>query len=170
MVQLRDSDIGITVDRASWLLTTTRLKSDMIIREATRNDLPGLVAVRGAVKENILTSDIPHERIVAGLEVRGKGWVAEHEGQVVGFSMADREESMIWALFLLPEWERQGLGTELLERAVCWLWSEGCASISLTTEPGSRAEGFYAHLGWTRSGMTDKGELRFELQCPKLVP
>jgi GNAT superfamily N-acetyltransferase len=138
----------------------------MIIREATRYDVPALVAVRAAVRENILTSDIPPERIVAGLEVRGKGWVAEHEGRVVGFSMADLDESMIWALFLLPEWEGRGLGTALLERAVGWLWREGCESIWLTTEPGSRAEGFYAHLGWTRAGMTDKGEARFELQRP----
>ena len=75
---------------------------------------------------------------------------------------------MIWALFLLPEWEGQGLGRDLLERAVGWLWGEGCESIWLTTEPGSRAEGFYAHLGWTRAGMTDKGEVRFELQRPPL--
>lgn len=141
----------------------------MIIREANRTDIFDLVAVREAVKENILTSDIPHERIVAGLEVRGKGWVAENEGQVVGFSMADRDESMIWALFLLPEWERQGLGTMLLEQAVGWLWREGCQSIWLTTEPGSRAEGFYARLGWRRAGITDKGEVRFELRCPSRI-
>jgi GNAT superfamily N-acetyltransferase len=122
-----------------------------------------LVAVRGAVKENILMSDIPLERIVAGLEERGRGWVAEHEGQVVGFSMADREEWMIWALFLLPEWEGRGLGGALLEKAVEWLWLEGCERIWLTTEPGSRAEGFYAHLGWSPTGITDKGEVRFEL-------
>jgi GNAT superfamily N-acetyltransferase len=141
----------------------------MVIREATRNDIPGLMSVRGAVKENILTTPIPKERIVAALEVRGKGWVAEHKGKVVGFSMADREESMIWALFLLPEWERQGFGRLLLERAVDWLCLEGCDSISLSTEPGSRAEGFYLHLGWTRAGITEKGEVRFELQCPSLV-
>ena len=100
--------------------------------------------VRGAVTENILTSNIAPERIVAGLEVRGKGWVAEHEGQIVGFSMADREESMIWALFLLPEWEGRGLGTVLLERAVGWLWREGCERIWLTTGRGRRGGGFYA--------------------------
>lgn len=142
----------------------------MIIREATRDDIPDLVAVRGAVRENILTSEIPPERIAAGLEVRGRGWVAEHEGRVVGFSMADREESMIWALFLLPEWEGQGLGKILLERAVGWLWGEGCERVWLTTEPGSRAEGFYAHLGWSPTGVTDKGEVRFEFERTPLAP
>ncbi len=138
----------------------------MIIREATRGDLPGLIHVRGAVRENVLTSVIPEERIVAGLESRGRGWVAEEAGRVVGFSMADREESSIWALFLLPEWEGRGLGRALLARAVEWLWGEGCGRIWLTTEPGSRAEGFYAHLGWAAKGVTDKGEVRFELQRP----
>lgn len=142
----------------------------MIIREATRADVPALVEVRGSVKENVLTSHIPTERLVAGLETRGKGWVAEHQGRVIGFSMADREESMIWALFLLPDWERQGLGRMLLDRAVGWLCSEGSERIWLTTEPGSRAEGFYAHLGWVRTGMTDKGEVRFEHQCRPTGP
>lgn len=142
----------------------------MVVREATRGDMPELVEVRGAVKENILTGHIPPERIVAGLEARGKGWVAEDAGRVVGFSMADREESMIWALFLLPEWEGRGLGRELLERAVGWLWDEGCERIWLTTEPGSRAEGFYAHLGWVRVGLTEQGEVRFELQRPSPTP
>jgi GNAT superfamily N-acetyltransferase len=141
----------------------------MIIREATQDDIPDLVAVRGAVRENILTSEIPLERISAGLKVRGKGWVAEHEGRVVGFSMADREEGMIWALFLLPAWEGRGLGRVLLERAVEWLCGEGCERIWLTTEPGSRAEGFYAYLGWAPTGVTDKGEVRFEFQRPPLA-
>jgi GNAT superfamily N-acetyltransferase len=139
--------------------------SIMIIREATRVDIPALIEVRGSVKENVLTSHIPLERLVAGLETRGKGWVAEHQGRVIGFSMADREEKMIWALFLLPEWEGRGLGRMLLDQAVGWLCGEGSERIWLTTGPGSRAEGFYAHLGWVRVGMTDGSEVRFELQC-----
>ena len=142
----------------------------LTIREATREDLPGLVEVRSSVRENILTTPIPPERIIAGLEARGKGWVAEHEGRVVGFSMADREESMIWALFLMPEWEGQGLGRRLLDHAVGWLCGEVGGRIWLTTSPGSRAEGFYAHLGWVPVGMTDKGEVRFEFQCPPDAP
>ena len=68
----------------------------VLIREANLTDILGIVEVRGAVKENILTTHIPVERVADGLEARGRGWVAEHAGRVVGFSMADREESMIW--------------------------------------------------------------------------
>ena len=41
--------------------------------------------------------------------------------------------------------------------------------IWLTTEPGSRAEGFYAHLGWAPAGVTDKGEVRFEFRRQRLA-
>ncbi len=143
------------------------MTATVIIRTATRRDVPELVEVRGTVKENILTGHIPLERIVVGIETRGKGWVAEHEGRVVGFSIADREESMIWALFLRPEWEGKGLGTKLLEPAVEWLWAEGSEFIWLTTEPGSRAAGFYSHMGWSAGGITENGELRFELHRPR---
>jgi GNAT superfamily N-acetyltransferase len=142
----------------------------VIIREATRADIPALVVVRGSVRENVLTSHIPTQRLVAGLESLGRGWVAEHEGRVIGFSMADREESMIWALFLLPEWEGKGVGRRLLEKATGWLCGEGGGSIWLTTEPGSRAEGFYEHVGWERVGVTEGGEVRFELQCRPAGP
>jgi hypothetical protein len=81
----------------------------MVIREATLVDIHALVEVRASVKENVLTSHIPIERIAAGLETRGKGWVAEHEGRVVGFSMADREESMIWGCSSCPSGRGMGL-------------------------------------------------------------
>ena len=136
------------------------------IREATRADVPDLERVRALVRENKLSGTIPRERIVEGLETRGKGWVAVAEERVVGFCMADRNEEMIWALFLLPEWEGRGLGRALLERAVAWLWDQGCTAIWLSTEAGSRAEGFYERLGWTRIGVTDMGEVRFELRPP----
>jgi len=137
------------------------------IREATRADVVDLERVRALVRENRLVGmTIPRERIVAGLESRGKGWVAEHQGHVVGFTMADRDESMIWALFLLAQWEGQGLGRALLERAVQWLWEQGCRTIWLSTAPGTRAEGFYGHLGWEPTGVTDNGEVRFELRRP----
>ena len=134
------------------------------IREATRDDLDDLQRVRALVRENRLSFRIPDERVLAAIETRGRGWVAEHDGEMVGFSMADLEDGSIWALFLLPEWEGRGLGRALLDRAVAWLEGQGCARVWLSTGPGTRAEGFYARLGWERVGMTEGGEVRFERQ------
>jgi GNAT superfamily N-acetyltransferase len=133
------------------------------IREATRDDLDDLQRIRALVRENRLSYRIPDERVLAALEARGRGWVAEHDGEAVGFSIADLEDGSIWALFLLPEWEGRGLGRALLERAVAWLEREGCPRVWLSTAPGTRAEGFYARLGWERVGLTEHGEVRFEL-------
>ncbi|HYP28370.1 MAG TPA: GNAT family N-acetyltransferase [Blastocatellia bacterium] len=134
------------------------------IREATFDDIADLERVRALVRENKLSTPIPRERIVAALEARGRGWVAVSDGEVVGFSMADREESSIWALFLLPEWEGRGLGRRLLDTAVGWLRAQGHHTIWLSTGAGTRAEGFYEHLGWRRTGVTASGEVRFELR------
>jgi GNAT superfamily N-acetyltransferase len=134
------------------------------IREATLDDIAAIERVRALVRENQLSTPIPRERLVAALEARGRGWVAVHDGQVVGFSMADHEESSIWALFLLPDWEVRGLGRRLLDTAVGWLWAQGHRTIWLSTTAGTRAEGFYEHLGWRRTGVTPSGEIRFELR------
>jgi hypothetical protein len=49
---------------------------------------------------------------------------------------------------------------------VGWLWEEGARCIWLTTGPRTRAEGFYRHLGWQDAGVTEHGEIRFELLRP----
>jgi GNAT superfamily N-acetyltransferase len=134
------------------------------IREANRHDIPALERIRAQVRENQLSYTLPRERLLAGLETRGRGWVAQHEGQTVGFSMADLEEGSIWALFVLPAWEGRGVGRRLLEGAVSWLARQGCTTVWLSTAPGTRAEGFYAHLGWERAGRTGSGEVRFEFR------
>jgi len=137
------------------------------IREASRDDLDDLQRIRALVRENKLSYTIPNERVLAGLETRGRGWVAQNDGETVGFSIADREDGSIWALFLLPEWEGRGLGRALLDRAVAWFAEQGCPRVWLSTAPGTRAEGFYARLGWERVGLTKDGEVRFERQ---LIP
>jgi GNAT superfamily N-acetyltransferase len=133
------------------------------IRMAGLDDLEAIERVRALVRENRLVTPIPRERVVEALQARGRGWVAEHDGEIVGFSMADLVESSIWALFLLPEWEGKGLGRALLDRAVAWLFDQGCTSIWLTTDPATRAAGFYEHVGWKRVGPAPNGEVRFEL-------
>jgi GNAT superfamily N-acetyltransferase len=135
------------------------------IRQAKHSDVEAIERVRALVRENRLSTPIPRTRVLAALDERGRGWVAESNGEVVGFSMADAVDSAIWALFLLPEWEGRGLGSALLEQAVRWLCGRGHAAIWLSTSPGTRAEGFYEHLGWTRTGRTQSGEIRFELRC-----
>jgi hypothetical protein len=43
-----------------------------------------------------------------------------------------------------------------------WLWSTGPYRLWLTTQPGTRAQGFYEAAGWRLVGVTEGGEVRFE--------
>lgn len=135
----------------------------MSIRIATRADIPELQIIRSSVTENILTSIITEEMIIEVMEVYGRIWIYESEGRVLGFSAADKRTSNIWALFVLPAWEKRGIGKQLLHEAVEWLWSEGAKTIWLTTDPHTRAEEFYRIQGWTQCGVESNGEIRYEL-------
>jgi len=135
----------------------------MSIRIATRADIPELQIIRNSATENVLTSIITEEMIIDVMEKYGRIWIYDLEGQAVGFSAADKRTSNIWALFVLPAWEKRGVGKRLLHEAVQWLWFEGARIIWLTTDPYTRAEEFYQRQGWTQCGIEPDGEIRYEL-------
>jgi len=144
----------------------------MTVQDARPEHVPGIYHVRLAVRENIMPEEIVRRdgwtpaRVADAFRPGRRGWVVEDGGEVVGFSIADSDTHSIWALFILAEYEGQGLGRALLAAAVNWLWDQGAERIWLDTDPKSRAAGFYRLLGWQESGTTPKGELRFELARP----
>ncbi len=135
-----------------------------MIRDARRDDIPAMQRIRMSVRENRLVSRvITDAELVAALESHGRGWVAEENGEVVGFAIGDARDGNIWALFVDPEHEGRGHGRRLHDAMVSWLRSQGLDQLWLTTEPGTRAQKFYEAAGWEPAGVTDQGELRFEL-------
>ncbi len=136
------------------------------LRVAERADVPGIQRVRHAVRENRLTSRmIGDGEVVEYLERRGRGWVVEVEGNVVAFAIGDAETGNIWALFVDPAHERQGHGRRLHDAMVAWLWSRGLTRLFLSTEPGTRAQGFYERSGWRSCGLLPSGEMAFEREA-----
>lgn len=135
------------------------------LRQATRDDIAEMQRIRRAVRENRLVSTvISDEDVRHYIEDRGRGWLIEADSLVTAFGVADRTGSSIWALFVDPPFERRGYGRALLHAMVDWLHAEGVAAIWLTTEPSTRAEGFYRAAGWRDTGITPSGERRFELR------
>jgi hypothetical protein len=49
---------------------------------------------------------------------------------------------------------------------VDWLWAQGLQHLWLSTERGTRAEGFYRAAGWRDAGLTPHGEQAFVLDRP----
>jgi GNAT superfamily N-acetyltransferase len=73
----------------------------------------------------------------------GRGWVVEIQGGIVGFAIANATDGNVWALFVHPDHERRGYGRRLHDVMVSWLWEQGALKLWLTTDPGTRAQGFY---------------------------
>lgn len=136
----------------------------MIFREATPADIKDMQVVRHTVKENILSNPalVTDKDCEEYITIRGKGWVCEMEGRVVGFSIADLKDNNIWALFLRPEFEGKGIGRQLHTLMLNWYFSQTHETVWLGTAPGTRAARFYHKAGWTETGMHG-AELKFEM-------
>jgi GNAT superfamily N-acetyltransferase len=77
--------------------------------------------------------------------------VCDDSGQIVAFSMADRETGEFLVIAVLPEYEGKGVGGTLMFLAEEWLAASGCKRAWLSTDLDTtlRAYGFYCKRGWT---------------------
>lgn len=137
----------------------------MIFREARISDIPQIQIVRHSVKENILSdpSLVTDRDCEEFITVRGKGWVCEVDGKVVGLSIADLKENNIWALFVTPEHEGKGIGKQLHKEMLNWYFGQTKEKVWLGTAPNTKAEEFYRISGWKEVGVHGKGEIKFEM-------
>lgn len=135
------------------------------LRRATEADIPAMSRIRIAVKENALSDParITVQMYRDYLDLLGRGWVAELDGDIVGFSYAEKADSSIWALFVDPPREGLGAGKQLLRLAVDWLFDLGNDEVRLGTAANTRADRFYSAQGWTREGMKDDVEVWYRL-------
>lgn len=134
-------------------------------RLARVEDIPALMSIRNSVRENplvhlVLTTD----DYVQAMTVDGRAWVAEVEGEVVGFSCGRLVPGDIWALFLRQAHEGKGIGRALMELVERWMFAEGVEEIWLVTAPGTRAERLYQRRGWTKRQVKESGEAEYRLR------
>lgn len=121
-------------------------------RQANSDDIPAMSRIRLSVTENVLSDPgrVTQEMYEDFLEKSGRGWVAESAGEIVAFCYADKVNASIWALFVKPGNEGQGLAKTLLKQAVAWLFEAGHDCVHLSTGANTRADRFYAAQGWFR--------------------
>lgn len=135
-----------------------------MIRPGQVGDLPAITRIRTAVTENHLSVEgmaergITQESIAAEMREGHLGcWVALEAGDIAGFSMADRRDGSIFALFMAAAHEGKGHGAALLAACEDWLRQHGHAEARLSTERKSRAFAFYLRRGWREANM-ERGE------------
>jgi GNAT superfamily N-acetyltransferase len=139
----------------------------MIFREARVTDIPQIQAVRNLVKENTLSDPalVTDKDCEDYMFNRGKGWVCEIDGRVVGFAIADLVDHNVWALFVQPGFDERGIGKRLHDDMLDWYFSQTDFTIWLGTAPNTRAEKFYRRAGWKEAGIHGKGEVKFEMSA-----
>ena len=137
----------------------------MIFREAKTEDIKQIQIVRNSVRENILSNPdlVTDQDCETFINTRGKGWVCEIENQIVGFSIVDLKENNIWALFLMPEFEKRGIGQKLHHLMLDWYFEQTQDTVWLGTTPMTRAENFYRTSGWIEVGKHGEKEIKFEM-------
>src|SRR5215469_9909165 len=89
------------------------------IRRATYADVPRIMEIRGAVRENRLfdPNSVTAADVKAFIDRAGMWIWADDAGPVQGFSAGDPHDGSIWALFVDPEHEGRGIGRALLALA-----------------------------------------------------
>ena len=133
-----------------------------MIRRATVSDIPRLMEIRGSVRENRLADP-------SRVTLADYNWHIAHApihvwddgGLIKGMSAGDPRDGSIWALFVDPACEGQGIGQALILAACNSIAAAGHRTAKLSTEPGTRAERFYLRNGWLAKGYTERGEAVF---------
>ncbi len=140
----------------------------MQFREAQVTDIPQMMEIRNSVKENQLSDPalISFDDYSTFICNRGKGWISLEDELVTGFAVVDLVEHNVWALFVRPGYEGNGIGTILQQLLLTWYFQQTSHPVWLSTSPGTRAETFYRKSGWHETGIYGKGEIRFERNKP----
>lgn len=139
----------------------------MIIRAATRDDLPAIIGlladdVLGKARDYAVVDDA-YERAFAAIEADPRNLlaVADHDGEVVGcmqityipgLGRHGAERSLIEAVRVRSDRRGRGIGSELTTWAIDQARSRHCGLVQLTSDKTrTDAHRFYARLGFVAS-------------------
>lgn len=148
---------------------------DMKVRLATSEDLPELIELQTRALQGLSGAHYTAEEIAAIVadqaEARTHGdetcYVAEEQGQIVGFAGILCERAKISAVYVEPDWARRGIGSKLLaaveEEAKLRRIRTLCVMSSLMAVPFYKAQGFTAL--WATEFQTKSG---VQIRCQDL--
>lgn len=125
--------------------------------------LPFFYEIRFSVEENLLH---PHqiqyllrEQALDDIN-QGGGWICKVGDDYAGFCFGVFiPEAIIGGLFVKPEYQSIGIGSCLINYVTEWFFSNGAEEIRLTTDPDSKAEGFYKYHNWATVGNDEFGQV-----------
>jgi len=135
------------------------MTSEATIRGARSDDIRALQDIEraagvlfGGIGMEDIAADPPlEEEVLAGYIGDGRAWVAEVEGQVVGYALADEVDGQghLEQVSVDPAFGRRGLGRRLIETVCSWARDRGFSRLTLITFRDVPWNGpYYASLGF----------------------
>jgi [ribosomal protein S18]-alanine N-acetyltransferase len=125
----------------------------MNVRSYHRADLPKL----HEIDQTCFPPEISYSREELERFIRmrnARTWVAEEQGEIAGFVVADRQPrgvAHIVTVDVIESRRRTGVGSALMEEAETWARREGCRLMYLETpENNLAAQAFYEARHYTR--------------------
>lgn len=147
-----------------------------LIRRATVNDIVATFEVRANTRENAISRERLHQLGITPREIEVQmmagqleSFVAEVDGEVVGFCNGVPGTGEIHVLAVRDGFERRGLGRGLLAAVMDVLIARGHRRLFLYTSPRSdwRAFRVYRDHGWVATGEAlPNGDERLEWLVP----
>ena len=141
---------------------------ELTVRDARPEDAATLVAYNSAMAEETEGKSLHPERIEPGVarlfsdESRGRYWVAESGGVVVGqimvtYEWSDWRNGNLWwiqSVYVHPDWRRQGVFSALYRHVESLAAAQpGVIGLRLyVEEKNTRAQRTYAALGMVNTG------------------
>lgn len=134
------------VQRETWLATYPNTTLGI-----TREDIEGKFALGESV-------------------IAKPAWVAKVEGAVIGYCTAQKErtQNRILALYVLPRFQRLGIGRRLFSAACDWLGTDKHICINVASY-NENAIGFYERVGFIKTGKSVTDETA-TLSNGKIIP
>ncbi len=147
------------------------LENTMRIRDAVQSDLDAITRVqaRTMVASEYYDNSLDEELEYHHLHPRVVGYfggthnpsyslpertvlVAEHEGQIIGFVAGHRSTRMgcsaeLQWMFVLPQWQRKGIGASLLRHVRQWFKVHGSTKVIVDAPPQNPYRAFYLNHG-----------------------
>jgi len=164
------------------------------IRKSVPNDVYGIREVEKATwlktypssEEGITTEDIIKKfeidktpKGINKIEERKKRyndknisvWVAETEGNIIGFCMAIKEKgcNRVGAIYVLQNYQGKGLGQQLIEKAFGWLGDKKDIFINVARY-NKQAINFYKKFGFVETGKRGSLDSAAKLPSGKFIP
>lgn len=98
-------------------------------------------------------------------------WVARDRKKVIGFCVAGKQRNCnrIYAMYVLPNFQKKGLGKKFMEKALTWLGSDKDICVNVASY-NVKALQFYEKFGFVKTGRDVYSRGVEPLPSGKIIP